>query len=364
MKVSMSFRIAATVLLMVAIISAASGAPRTRSFSLKQAMENKDIKVELFSKQGGFLGDTTSVKITNNVPEKVPIKVSARKGEFLQNKNTNNQNLVVLKVVKTLKPMEIPHGETNEAPGLWTACVDMHKGRPSSDDVFDLTSNIGDMDNVAAQKLLRLLDVIDQKGLHESWTAQYAIWKVTDNRVATEPDVRELLEEAGIDPDEDITDFPHPVTPYSHESESRSVSLEEIGISELGVGDVTVTLTWHNMADLDLRVIWLGPDGEFETGDDEIVDWEHPVVSSGGQLSKDANKNCENLTNTPIERIFWPTGQAPLGEFWVEVEYFKECLNEGETQWQVRTLVDGQEEVLEGVISPEDKIIFATVFTR
>lgn len=149
--------------------------------------------------------------------------------------------------------------------------------------------------------------------------------------------------------------------PYS----GPAIAFAEHGLSvPVEIGDVTVILTWANTADLNLRVIWLGPDGEPDTGDDEIVDFRNPTVPSGGQLVvKNANRDCENATTTPIERIFWPTGQAPQGEYWVEVEYLKECHNEGETHWQVRAVVDGQEEVLEGTVSPRD-IIFVTVLTR
>jgi hypothetical protein len=78
---------------------------------------------------------------------------------------------------------------------------------------------------------------------------------------------------------------------------------------ELGTGDVQVTLRWESNADVDLHVfepngteIWFGGRGPTETG---------------GQLDVDSNVGCEQEAS--VENVFWPTGQAPDGDYTVEV---------------------------------------------
>lgn len=79
--------------------------------------------------------------------------------------------------------------------------------------------------------------------------------------------------------------------------------------SELGSGDVQVTLEWDSAADLDLAVT--DPTGE-------QVSFTTPESPTGGRLDDDANESCER-DGDPVENVFWPTDGAPVGTYTVDV---------------------------------------------
>lgn len=74
-----------------------------------------------------------------------------------------------------------------------------------------------------------------------------------------------------------------------------------------GFGDVQVTLTWNNAADLDLHVV--DPRGE------EIW-FAHPAAASGGRLDRD------DTSGFGPENVFWPVGGAPAGTYRVSVVHY------------------------------------------
>jgi len=86
----------------------------------------------------------------------------------------------------------------------------------------------------------------------------------------------------------------------------RSRALAE-GALRTGNGDVKVTLTWENEADLDLWVT--DPSGE-------RIGWSHRGSASGGQLDVD------DTDGFGPENIFWPFGGAPRGLYKVEVNHY------------------------------------------
>jgi len=74
-----------------------------------------------------------------------------------------------------------------------------------------------------------------------------------------------------------------------------------------GYGDIQITLTWDNEADLDLHVI--DPSGE------EIY-WLNTSSVSGGYLDFD------NITGFGPENVFWEDGMAPSGVYDVYVHHY------------------------------------------
>lgn len=74
----------------------------------------------------------------------------------------------------------------------------------------------------------------------------------------------------------------------------------------LQTGDIQVTLRWDTIDDLDLIVV--DPAGS-------IIDFGSPTAPSGGQLDVDANGFCRTQSAAPVENIFWPTGEAPDGDY-------------------------------------------------
>jgi len=124
----------------------------------------------------------------------------------------------------------------------------------------------------------------------------------------------------------------------------------------LGTGDVQVTLSWHSKDDLDLWVY--DPEGE-------LINYYSSSSSSGGELDVDANAGCEeNVRIRPVENIYWSEGEAPLGEYMVEVDYYMNCGTSRPINYKVRLKVDGNVTRYNGVLESEDDHNLVTSFTR
>lgn len=112
-------------------------------------------------------------------------------------------------------------------------------------------------------------------------------------------------------------------------------------------GDIQISLFWNNRHDLDLHCT--DPSGE-------DIHFKNPISRSGGRLDVDSNAGCEkDLSDHPVENIYWATGSAPEGEYKVWVQYFTPCpvqlrarrdFVDFETQFEVRVLANGQEKML------------------
>lgn len=96
---------------------------------------------------------------------------------------------------------------------------------------------------------------------------------------------------------------------------------EEVTVpTDLGTGDVQVTLLWTDGVDLDLRVT--DPTGAW-------VSYQNRTSSTGGQLDRDANRSCGGIVADPVENVFWPEGEAPRGGYAVTVTLYSTCSLEG-----------------------------------
>lgn len=110
-----------------------------------------------------------------------------------------------------------------------------------------------------------------------------------------------------------------------------------------GPGDVHITLTWHDINDLDLYVL---------EPNNELIYYDNPTSNTGGRLANNENGECSNITGSPHEDIFWPEGGAPAGTYIVLVIFRASCFalpapSEGitvtaEIDGQVITLIDNQ----------------------
>lgn len=105
--------------------------------------------------------------------------------------------------------------------------------------------------------------------------------------------------------------------------ERGRAALTRLGRGGLGTGDVQVTLTWDNSADLDLYV--LEPSGA-------TISYGNRTSASGGQLDVD------DTDGFGPENVFWPTGQAPVGTYQVQVNLFRGS----PTPFRVRVLNGGE----------------------
>ncbi|MBF2076317.1 MAG: hypothetical protein IGS50_21520 [Synechococcales cyanobacterium C42_A2020_086] len=117
---------------------------------------------------------------------------------------------------------------------------------------------------------------------------------------------------------------------------------------QLGTGDIQVTLRWATSDDLDLAVT--DPRGD-------IVSFSNPTITSGGKLDVDANAGCQTQTQTPIENIFWPPGQAPQGNYSVSVNLFARCNSSGSIPFTLTLLVQGTTETLTGTVTDQNPVV-------
>lgn len=86
-------------------------------------------------------------------------------------------------------------------------------------------------------------------------------------------------------------------------------------VTEVGTGDVQVTLSWDVNSDVDLHVV--------EPGGDELY-YGDESSASGGKLDLDSNAAC-SIDGVRNENVTWPVGQAPRGTYTVRVDYWDSC---------------------------------------
>jgi hypothetical protein len=103
--------------------------------------------------------------------------------------------------------------------------------------------------------------------------------------------------------------------------------------TDLGTGDIQVTLLWSAGADLDLRV--QDPEGY-------SIDYGTRSSPTGGQLDRDANRSCGDVVPDPVENIFWPSGEAPRGTFNVRVSMWSACNQSLPISFRLIVRVDGR----------------------
>jgi len=149
--------------------------------------------------------------------------------------------------------------------------------------------------------------------------------------------------------------LPVPISPPSLPSSDLPFSTV-LAPTQLGTGDVQVTLRWSGPNDLDLHVI--------DPGGEEIY-FQQPTSSSHGQLDVDANRGCNSRMDNPVENIFWPVGQAPTGKFQVEITYYANCDPATvSTPFTVEVLIDGKQQTFQGQVESIDQTVQIYSYTR
>lgn len=120
--------------------------------------------------------------------------------------------------------------------------------------------------------------------------------------------------------------------------------------ADAGQGEVTVSLIWDSMADLDLHV--LCPDGAHI--------YFQQRAGCGGTLDVDMNAQPP-LQAEPVENIVWPSGAAPAGTYRVMVNAYRvEPDPRPEIPFAVRARHGGKEEIVRGAVGaarPEAQVL-------
>jgi hypothetical protein len=117
--------------------------------------------------------------------------------------------------------------------------------------------------------------------------------------------------------------------------------------------DLEITLEWYSNADMDLMVY---------DADGEKIYFDNTYSDTGGVLEDDANAtfhegDCDDIESSPMERIYWPDGDAPPGTYRVIVQYSDDyCDETNEDQdYEVVVWVDGDVyDVISGRLSAPD----------
>ncbi len=136
--------------------------------------------------------------------------------------------------------------------------------------------------------------------------------------------------------------------------EERREFASRLSAAGAATGEITATLLWNGHGDLDLVVRC--PSGR-------QLDYRHPA-ECGGTLDVDANASRANISDRPVENVFWRAGKAAPGAYEIAVRYAPRKDEEAprETPFQVRLVRNGQESVFKGKIRP-NALAPVTTFT-
>ena len=119
--------------------------------------------------------------------------------------------------------------------------------------------------------------------------------------------------------------------------------MERLKDVKAGSGDIQLSLAWNNYNDLDLSCN--EPDGT-------VIDFEHRLALSGGNL--DVDMNATPQSKRPVENLFWPLGQAQRGTYRVYVNYYRRhTLSKDKAEFSLRTLMGDKEIIVKGSVAPE-----------
>lgn len=121
-------------------------------------------------------------------------------------------------------------------------------------------------------------------------------------------------------------------------------------------GDVQVSLSWDTIDDLDLHVVVQPMNSH--------INWMSKVGSCGGILDIDMNFHPLQVTDRPIENIFWGPGPAPSGRYTVGVHYYMSWSKLKEVKGMVLVKLGNQTKTFPFVVRYGDPIKVITTFNR
>lgn len=132
----------------------------------EQAAKKGMVKFTIKGK-GGYTGEVIQMKVKNLYAKRFKLKLPA--GHRLDSKDSTQQDILVT------KPEEfVLNAKEERTISVWGMCCQAHNGSPNEKSEF----RIGRM---ADSLLIKLAQFIDANKLHKSYTAQSAVWVISDN---------------------------------------------------------------------------------------------------------------------------------------------------------------------------------------
>lgn len=135
-------------------------------FSIEDAAKKGLIKLSIKAK-GGHTGDVIEMKIKNLTSKKVDLKIEA--GRILDSKNNKEQDILV-----NSEQEFFVNSNQLKTVNVFGMCCQAHNSSPC----FNSDYTVGKM---ADSTLIKLASYIDKNKLSSSYTAQQAVWTISDN---------------------------------------------------------------------------------------------------------------------------------------------------------------------------------------
>lgn len=132
-------------------------------------------------------------------------------------------------------------------------------------------------------------------------------------------------------------------TNNGHNAEVNNIQ-QRLNAAGAQTGDVQVSIGWNSIDDIDLHV-------EYQTSQWGIgaINWMNRLDFRGGCLDVDMNANFYQVTNKPVENIFWPKGSSPKGQFFVGIHNFRNWSGQRSVPVTIVVVVDGKKQVFNEV---------------
>lgn len=137
------------------------------SISIEEAAKRGLIKLIIKSK-GGYTGKVIEMKIKNNTPNTINLKLEA--GRKLDSKNNNQQDILVTQAQEM-----IVYGNQQKNLPVNGMCCQAGNACPT----INADYAVGVM---ADSNLIKVAQFIDKNKYYENYTAQQAVWCISDNK--------------------------------------------------------------------------------------------------------------------------------------------------------------------------------------
>ncbi len=128
-------------------------------------------------------------------------------------------------------------------------------------------------------------------------------------------------------------------TNNGHNAEVNNIQ-QRLSAAGAQTGDVQISIGWNSIDDIDLHVKYVAFNGRGGT-----INWMNRLDFIGGCLDVDMNANFYQVTNRPVENIFWPKGSSPKGQFFVGVHNFRNWSGQRSVPVTIIVVVDGKKQV-------------------